>query len=288
MTDFSTRLDDFRKVFAQMVVARAGCPDRQILRAFERVPRHAFIGAGPWFVTEHGDSTASADPALAYQDVAMALAPERGITTGLPSLHARCIAACALEGGERVVHIGTGAGYFTAILAELVGPRGRVVAYEIDELLAARATELLRSFPNVTVESTSGVTDLGSDVDLIYVCAGMQQIPREWLEALAPGGRAALPLTPGNDEGAVLLVTRAGDRQVFDARFICAARFIPCIGAEDAEAAERLAVAFRSGSRDRVRSLRLVTDSAQPDDTAWFVGDSWWLSTAARTQTREP
>jgi protein-L-isoaspartate(D-aspartate) O-methyltransferase len=76
------RLADFRRVFAQVVVARAGCGDPAILAAFERIPRHEFIGPGPWYLSEDRIPTPSADPALLYQDIAMALAPERGITTG--------------------------------------------------------------------------------------------------------------------------------------------------------------------------------------------------------------
>jgi protein-L-isoaspartate(D-aspartate) O-methyltransferase len=276
MTD---RLTDFRTVFAQMVVARGGCKDPRIRAAFERVPRHEFLGPGPWYVSEQGGATPSADPALAYQDVAMALAPERGITTGLPSLHARCIEACAPQPGERVVHIGAGAGYFTAILAELVGEGGSVLAYEIDPPLAERATAMLAGRRQVRVESRSGVTAIEGPVDLIYVCAGLQQIPVPWLAALAPGGRLAVPLTPGTDEGGMLLVTHVGNPRAFAARFLCPARFIPCLGATDAEAGQRLAAAFHASAREDVRSLRLTTRSDGPDETVWFAGDGWWLST---------
>src|SRR5262245_30598186 len=130
------RIADFREVFAQVVVTRAGCRAPSIRAAFASVPRHEFLGAGPWHFTEYGDITPSDDAALVYQDIGIGLVPERGIPTGLPSLHARCIAASAPKKGDRVVHIGAGSGYYTAILAELVGDEGHVNAFEIDMELA--------------------------------------------------------------------------------------------------------------------------------------------------------
>ena len=62
--------------------------------------------------------------------------------------------------------------------------------------------------------------------DVIYVCAGVQQIPITWIRALNPGGRLLLPLTPGNAEGGMLLVTSIGSER-FDARFVASARFAP-------------------------------------------------------------
>jgi len=137
MLDSMDRIVDFQHVFAQMVVARAGSEAPEILAAFSRVPRHVFLGPGPWQVSERGGRTPSDDPALVYQDVGMGLSGS--ITTGLPSLHARNLDACRPRPGERVVQVGAGSGYFTAILAELVGDAGRVVAYEVEADLATRA-----------------------------------------------------------------------------------------------------------------------------------------------------
>src|SRR6202022_2472824 len=133
-----------------------GVKDPRLLRPFSEVPRHEFIGPSPWYFHEHSGPVNSDDPALLYQDVGMGLAPERGIPTGLPSLHARCIAACDLRGGEHVLHIGAGTGYFTAILAELVGESGSVVGFEVDTALGEAAVHNLRRWRQVRVELTSG------------------------------------------------------------------------------------------------------------------------------------
>src|SRR5262245_25327336 len=65
------RLEDFRRVFADVVMARAESEDARLRHAFGVVPRHAFIGEPPWYFTEHGAPMASRDPAVLYQDVAM-------------------------------------------------------------------------------------------------------------------------------------------------------------------------------------------------------------------------
>jgi protein-L-isoaspartate(D-aspartate) O-methyltransferase len=272
------RLADFRSVFARAVMARAGLTDPHLLRAFSEVPRHEFIGASPWYFNEHGPPLISDDPAVLYQDVGMGLAPERGITTGLPSLHARCMAACELKPGENVIQVGAGSGYFSAVLAELVGETGSVVAFEIDNSLAKAAERNLKHWRQVRVEGTSGVSGISGNADVVYVNAGVQQLPRAWLEALALGGRLLVPITPGAaEEGGIFLVRRLASNTVMQAEFVCRARFVPCLGAEDETTSARLKEAFAGGGHDAVRSLRLHPEA--PDKTAWFRGRDWWLST---------
>ncbi len=275
------RLADFRSVFARAVMARAGLTDPHLLRAFSEVPRHEFIGASPWYFNEHGPPVIS-DPAVLYQDVAMGLAAERGITTGLPSLHARCIAACELKPGENVIQVGAGSGYFTAILAELVGESGSVLAFEIDHSLATAAERNLKRWRQVLVEATSGVSGISGSADVVYVSAGVQQLPRAWFEALALGGRLLVPITPGAaEEGGIFVIRRFASKTVLKAEFVCRARFVPCLGAEDEAASALLKEAFAAGGHDAVRSLRLYPE--MPDETAWFRGRDWWLSTRSET-----
>ena len=78
-------------------------------------------------------------------------APERGVNNGSPSLHAGWLHALSLRDGERVAHVGAGTGYYTAILAELVGRKGRVLAIEFDPALTEAARANLADRPNVTV-----------------------------------------------------------------------------------------------------------------------------------------
>src|SRR5262245_27297024 len=107
-----------------------------------------------------------------------------------------------------VMHVGAGAGYYTAILAELVGATGRVRAFEINDKLAARARSHLAAWPWATIETRSGVGAADEPVDLIYVNAGVHQLPGAWLTALAQGGQLVFPLGSGDAQGAVFAVRR--------------------------------------------------------------------------------
>ena len=269
------RLADFRAVFAEVVTTRGACTDPRIKAAFAKIARHEFLHPGPWRFAENGPLTATDDPALLYQDLGLEIVRGMPLPTGLPSLHARCLDACCPREGERVVHVGAGRGYFTAILAELVGPTGTVRAFEIETGLAELARQSLSGWRQIQVEARSG-TDERDLADVIYVSAGVQQIPLAWLDSLRDGGRLLLPLVPGDSQGAVLLVARHGSS--LEACFVAPARFVPCIGATDADAAGRLRVAFARGDASSVRSLRV--SPAAPDDSCWFAGNSWWLSRA--------
>jgi protein-L-isoaspartate(D-aspartate) O-methyltransferase len=112
-------------------------------------------------------------------------------TTAQPSSLARWLAALELAPGHRVLHIGAGTGYYTAILAEVVGHTGRVVAYEADPALAARAAANLAAWPHATVEAgDAGAPD--GRFDAIFVNAGCTYAHPAWLAAT---DRIMLPLT---------------------------------------------------------------------------------------------
>jgi protein-L-isoaspartate(D-aspartate) O-methyltransferase len=268
--------DPIRDYYASLVTATAGTRNAALLSAFGAVDRAAFVGPGPWQIYAPGGyiETPCASEAYLYQDNVVALSPERGINNGQPSLHARCLAALDPQAGDRVVHVGAGTGYYTAILAMLVGAGGHVDAYEIEADLAARAAANLSSLPQVSVHAQSALQPNLPAADIIYVNAGLTHPPALWLDALCPNGRLLFPLTTEAGFGVMLLVTRK-DGSAWDARIVCAAAFIPCAGARNAAAAQALGRALSGGGHASVRSLR--RDSA-PDDTAWLVGEGWWPS----------
>jgi protein-L-isoaspartate(D-aspartate) O-methyltransferase len=263
-----------------LVTANAGIPptEDKLITAFASTPRERFVGGGPWRVfTRIGYiQTPSADPALLYQDIMVALKPEAQINNGQPSLHALCIATLGVKEGETVVHVGAGTGYYSAILATLTGPTGRVLAYEIDEELAAQATSNLSVHSTVEVLHRSGTEGPLPACDVIYVNAGATEPLKAWTDPLRPGGRLLFPLTPAQGVGFMLLVTRTTSGRL-GAQFVCSTMFTPCTGARDDETAKRLSEAFASGGIGTVRSLQ--RDSS-PDATCWFAGRGWWLSTS--------
>ncbi|HEV7504097.1 MAG TPA: protein-L-isoaspartate(D-aspartate) O-methyltransferase [Thermoanaerobaculia bacterium] len=273
------RLEAHRSFFASLITASVGLPRGSRLEAaFASTPRERFVGPGPWkvFTAAGYIDTPADDPALLYQDVTVALKAESQINNGQPALHAVCLAALNPKEGEAAVHIGAGTGYYTALLANLVGSSGSVDAYEIEPDLAQRATANLADLSNVTVHPRSASEGALPECDVIYVSAGATGPLDSWLDALRPDGRLLMPLTPGQGAGAMLLVTRTSPDR-FDARFVCRALFIPCAGARDEETAQRLSEAFKREDFKDVKSLHRHTP---PDDTCWCAGPSWWLSTS--------
>ncbi|HSS70367.1 MAG TPA: methyltransferase domain-containing protein [Casimicrobiaceae bacterium] len=270
-------IEDFRKFYAHFIVKSSGSSDERLIAAFSAVPREKYLGPGPWqvFVGAGYLPTISSDPRLLYQDILVGLASNRGINNGQPSLHARCLAACAPRSGETVIHIGAGTGYYTAVLAELIGNEGKVLALEIEPDLAARARDNLAHLPNVAVSAASAEEVSLPACDLIYVNAGATHPLPSWLDALKIGGRLIFPLTPNEGFGCMLLVTRTNE-SAYGASVVTRAAFIPCVGARDDAMSKTLATALERQSLKAVRSLRR---NDVPDETAWCAGSGWWLST---------
>jgi protein-L-isoaspartate(D-aspartate) O-methyltransferase len=267
-----------RAFYAALVTAKGGSVDVAIRAAYADVDRARFVGPGPWKVfTPLGYvETPDADPSFLYQDVAVALAPERSINSGEPSLHARCLAAAAPKAGESVLHVGAGTGYYTALLARLVGPQGSVVGYEIETDLAERAQANLADLAHVMVRARSALEPGLPPSDVIYVNAGATHPPDVWLDALKPCGRLIFPLSGAHGTGVMLLVTRGQDAR-YAARIVSAAAFIPCVGASDDAEAKAVTAALMRGGHGAVRSL--MRDN-EPDSGAWLSGKGWRLSIA--------
>src|SRR5271169_6162380 len=135
-------LASHRVFFARLATSAAGAAkNERLFDAFATTPREKYLGPGPWKIFAGGSliETPSDDPVFLYQDVVVALAPDRHINNGQPVLHAMCLSTLNIVPGEKILHIGAGTGYYTAILAKLTGINGSVEAYEIEPDLAARA-----------------------------------------------------------------------------------------------------------------------------------------------------
>jgi protein-L-isoaspartate(D-aspartate) O-methyltransferase len=271
------RIEAHRAFFAHLVAARAGIPaDSELAVAFRTTPRERFVGGPPWrILARHGFVEAPAnDPAFLYQDVVVSLGTD-GLNNGEPSLHAMCIATLRPQKGDRIVHVGAGTGYYTTILAKLVGEAGVVDAYEIEPGLARRAMENMAGLPQVTLHVRSGTEGPLPACDVLYVNAGATAPMAVWLDALKPGGRLLFPLTQDDGTGAMLLITRT-DGEVYAARFLFQAQFVGCIGARDEVEDQRLAEAFRNRNWNKVKSLHR---NDGPGESCWLAGKGWWLST---------
>jgi protein-L-isoaspartate(D-aspartate) O-methyltransferase len=255
-----------------------------VVQAFARVPRELFLGPGPWRL--RGDyrysgyrSTSDADPRHVYHNVLVALDEASRVNNGSPSLWAFVLDQLDLAAGEAVLHLGCGTGYYSAILAELVGADGRVVAVEHDQVRAEQARQALAGWQQVTVVQADGASFAAGPQDAVVISAGATHPLPSWLAALRPGGRLVFPLTAQRDDGFMLKVTRGDREDRLAARFLCNVGFIPFIGARDAALAERLTAAKAQGNAYAVQSLRL--DQHDADDTCWLHGDGFCLSTLA-------
>src|SRR5262249_15613318 len=124
-----------RRAYAKQILAQVQVDNSPLEQAFAEVHREDFLGPGPWVIPRWlGEyvPTPSPDPVYLYIDSVVQVSAERHLNNGQPSGHARWIASASIKSGEHVVHVGAGTGYYTAIMACLVGPSGKVTAIEVD------------------------------------------------------------------------------------------------------------------------------------------------------------
>lgn len=218
-----------RARYVELIARRERISSKRLLEALAAVPRENFLARGPWRVkSEAAHSyrrTPDADPVHLYDNVLIAIDARRKLDTGLPSLWAHFIDLLDVKEKDRVVQIGCGLGYFSAVLSKMVGPKGRVHAIECDEGLAARAATYLRAYDNVEVAHGDGCRDIDESADVIIVHAGFSHPHPVWLQLLRPRGRLLVPLTQRDREGAALKITRKG--RGFEAEAVQQIRIFP-------------------------------------------------------------
>lgn len=118
----------------------------------------------------------------------------RAGSTTRPALRAKLIEALGPKPGERIVHVGAGAGYYSAIRAELVGPAGQVTAVEFDAALAEWAESFFSGRTNVRVVCDDGAHWPETPADGVYVNFAVSRPADRWIENLARDGRLMFPL----------------------------------------------------------------------------------------------
>ncbi len=279
--DREAELAVVRRAYAKQIMVPFDITHPRVEAAFAAVRREHFLGPGPWPLLHLRGyvRTPSDDPVYLYQDLLVGIIPDRGLNNGRPSFHAMLIARADARPGEHVVHIGAGTGYFTAILAHMVGDAGRVTAIEFDAELAERLAANFAGQPNVReVQGDGAQIDFGA-ADVIYVNAGATRPADLWLDRLNDGGRLILPLTADKGaadwrHGAVFRIERRGDEYL--AKWISRGDMFPCEGTRDAASESALAAAFEKGGWERV--TRLHRSGAVPDERCWLKTPDWALA----------
>lgn len=278
-----------RRAYAMQVLAAAGFENQAVEDAFTAVKREDYLGPGPWHILRWGKgyvTTPSADPVYLYSNDLVAIDRERYLNNGQPALHALLADRAGPRPGEHVVHVGAGVGYYTAILAEMVGPSGHVTAVEYDPDLANRARANLDPLSQVIVKQGDGAKIDFEPADVIYVNAGTTHPADNWIVRLRDGGRLILPLTtrrgfnaaddttPIERRGAVFRLQRDGND--FSAKWVSPVAIFPCEGARDEAAEAALAAALDKGGWQEV--TRFYHGDALPaEDECWLRAPGWCL-----------
>lgn len=190
-----------------------GVTDLAVLHAVDQVPRHVFV-----------------PPAVlhrAYEDSALPIG--NGQTISQPSVHARSLQELRLTGREKVLEIGTGSGYQTALLAQLAA---QVFSIERMPALLDRARETLAQIGvrNVSLllgDGTLGWRDYGP-YDGIVVGAAAPDVPQPYVDQLAEGGRLVIPIGGREEQTLVVFTKRQG---ALERRNVGPVRFVPLLGA---------------------------------------------------------
>lgn len=274
-----------RHAYARELLRASQIEDQRLEAAFASVPREAFLSPGPWSIMRAPDGyemTPDDDPVHLYQDVLVAIIPEKGLNNGQPSFLALLISFGQPREGDCVVHVGAGQGYYTAIIAEMVGPSGKVTAIEYEKDLAIRAAANLSPWPNVHVVHGDGSAVPIEPADIIYVNAGAARPADIWLDAMKEGGRLVLPLTArytteaGHTmtKGAIFLIERRGHDCL--AEWKSGVAIYPCMGASDDPSEAALARAFEKGGWEKV--TRLYRTGEIGEESCWVRGPGWSLA----------
>lgn len=204
-----------REKMVREQIAGRGITDTRVLDAMRRVPRDRFV------------DPASAE--RAYEDRPLPIG--HGQTISQPYIVARMAALAALKGGERVLEVGAGRGYQTAVLAELAA---EVFAIEIIPELAAAAARTLAELgvTNARVERFDGSHGWPEHApyDAILVAAGAPRVPVLLLAQLAADGRLVIPVGPRDGQRLVVVTRRAGRDDDFDTTYDIPVRFVDLTG----------------------------------------------------------
>ncbi len=274
-------LPQARKWFAEDLKFTVPIHSDSVVNAFGKVPREKFLGPPPWLLVYPDGPDAEIetdDPHHLYHDVLVAIDRKAGVNNGQPKLWARLYDKLKIKPGESLLHIGAGTGYYTAVLAEITGPEGRVTALEFDERFADQAKANLVARPNVTLIHGDGCLFDPGAVDVIIVNAGVTHPQTMWLDGLTMGGRLLVPLTNEECWGHFLLVTKRPEG--YSAEFVSRVGIIPCASHRDRTAADKLDRVFRGTSWQKLSGIRSLRRDGEPDDSCVMAGPGYWLSTA--------
>jgi len=206
------RFTGYRRRLIEEIRSR-GIEDLEILQVFDQVPRHLFLPEGVWN--------------RAYEDAPLPIG--YGQTASQPSLQALYLSLLGLLPHERVLEIGTGSGFLTALLARLAD---RVYSVERVRELSARARKTLDGLGYMNVALMVGDGTIGwrkyAPFDAVVVSAASPSIPPALADQLAEGGRMLIPV--GSLDGQELILARKEGGRVREEAVQAGCTFVPLLG----------------------------------------------------------
>jgi protein-L-isoaspartate(D-aspartate) O-methyltransferase len=263
-------LEGCRRFYADEIRFAAGIKSPVLIEAFARVPRENFLGPGPWELGSPDALAMSAvgptqmsyttinDPRDLYHNVVIALDKANDVNNGQPSALARWISALDLKPGARVYHLGCGVGYYTAIMAAVVGSKGTVVCSEVNPQLADRAEQNLRSYANVTVHAGDGAAFDPGMCDAIFINAGVTHPHPLWLDRLNESGNLVVPITmtikPAIGVGIMANIIRKDGR--YSAQIVSTVGIYSCTSVRDPQRESLVKSALTTGALMKMKSVR--------------------------------
>lgn len=201
-----------RKRMVETQLLARGIRNPRVIEVMGRIPRHEFVDPGM--------------AAQAYQDTPLNIGMKQTISQ--PYMVALMTESLELRGGEKVLEIGTGSGYQTAILAEL---SGKVFSIERLSTLSNRARRTLYrlGYVNITLRIGDGTAGWPEEApyDAMIVTAGSPSVPEVYKGQLAEGGRLVIPIG-GEDVQQLVRIRRSGDS--FREEVLTGCRFVKLIG----------------------------------------------------------
>lgn len=293
-------LEDYRRFYAEEIQFAAHLLTPALVEAFARVPREKFLGPPPWQIGSPDVRAMSAlgmgekqyltvqEPRHLYHNVVAVIDAGRDLNNGQPSALARWIEALDLKPGDHVYHLGSGVGYYTAIIAEVVGAQGSVVATEVEPELAARAKENLSGYANVTLHAGDGAAFDPGQCDAMLINAGVTHPAALWLDRLKEGGRLLMPVTMpiGKTLGAGAMIKVVRENGNFPARVNSAIGIYSCTSLRDPEMEAVLRQAVATQTLFKVKSLR--RDQHEKTETCIAHGNNLCFSSSAAGAAQAP
>ncbi len=242
-----------REQMVERQIASRGVRDDRVLAAMRAVPREQFV--------------AGRLHEFAYEDAPLPI--EEGQTISQPYIVALMIEAAAVKPGDRVLEVGAGSGYASAVLCRLAA---EVFAIEWHESLAALARRRLEHLGYGNVQVIQGDGTLGwpehAPFDVIIVSAGGPAVPQSLLEQLTIGGRLVIPVGDEPRTQDLIRIRRSGEHE-FERESLGRVQFVPLVGSEG-WSADGMPVAPRRARRplriqppERGRLSSLIAESCE-------------------------